>query len=74
MRYEVRVAANGGPQESRFELEQHQPLAVGDMLRQFSMVYQVTEIQPLSAEESEDVDAIIHAEWRAGPAQAGYTP
>jgi hypothetical protein len=73
MRYEVRVAANGGAQESRFELEQDEPLAVGDMLRQFSMVYQVTGIQPLSVDESEDFNAIIHAEWRAGPAQAGYT-
>lgn len=67
VRYDVRVSDG-----SRFELERDEPLAVGDFLQQFSMVYEVKEIRPLSVEESDEFDAIAEVEWRAGPAQAAF--
>jgi hypothetical protein len=72
MRYEVRVAAHGEAEASRFELERDEPLKEDDPITQFSMVYRVKRVQPLDPSESDEFDAIIEAEWVAGPAQAGY--
>jgi hypothetical protein len=66
MRYDVRVLGRG----SRFELERDEPLVVGEMLQQFTMLYEVQGIRPLSTDESEEFDAVAEVEWRAGPAQA----
>jgi hypothetical protein len=65
MRYDVRVSDG-----SRFELEQDE-LNVGGTLMQFSMVYKVKAIRPLSVEESDEFDAIVEVDWLAGPGQAG---
>jgi len=67
MRYDVRVSDG-----SRFELEQDEELKIGDTLQQFSMVYKVKAIRPLSVEESDEFDAIAEVDWRAGPAQSGF--
>jgi hypothetical protein len=67
VRYDVQVSDG-----SRFDLERDEPLAVGEMLGQFSMVYEVKAIRPLSVEESEEFDAVVDVEWRAGPAEAGF--
>jgi hypothetical protein len=40
------------------------------MLQQFTMLYEVQGIRPLSTDESEEFDAVAEVEWRAGPAQA----
>jgi hypothetical protein len=67
MRYDVRVSDG-----SRFELEQDEELKVGGTLHQFSMVYTVKAIQPLTVEESDEFDAIAEVDWLAGPAQVGF--
>jgi hypothetical protein len=72
MRYDIHVAAHSGGQETRFEYERDERLEVGDSIRQFSMVYRVTRVQPLGPSESDDFDAVIEAEWLAGPAQAEF--
>jgi hypothetical protein len=60
VRYEVRVSDG-----SCFEIEREEPPAVGEMLAPFTMVYEVMRVLPGEG----DFDAIIKAEWRAGPAQ-----
>jgi hypothetical protein len=72
VRYEVHVPAHGEAEASRFELEQDEPLKEGDPIRQFSMVYRVTRVQPLDPSESDEFDAIVEADWVAGPAESGY--
>jgi hypothetical protein len=72
VRYEVRVAAHSGGEATRFELEQDEPLKEDDAIRQFSMLYRVKRVQPLDLSESDEFDAIVEAEWAAGPAQAGF--
>jgi hypothetical protein len=66
VRFEVRVSDG-----SRFKLEQDEELKVGGTLHQFSMVYKVKAIRPLSVEESDEFDAIAEVDWLAGPAQFG---
>jgi hypothetical protein len=66
VRYEVRVSDS-----SRFKHEQDEELKVGGTLHQFSMVYKVKAIRPLSVEESDEFDAIAEVDWLAGPAQIG---
>ena len=65
-------APHSGGEASRFELEQDEPLRVDDPIRQFSMVYRVKSVQPLEPSESDEFDAIVEAEWVAGPGEAGY--
>jgi len=36
------------------------------------MVYRVKSVRPLALSESDEFDAIVEAEWVAGPAQAGF--
>jgi hypothetical protein len=72
MRYEVRVAPHSGGEATRFELEQDEPLKEDDPIREFSMVYRVKSVQPLDPSESNEFDAIVEAEWVAGPAQVGF--
>jgi hypothetical protein len=36
------------------------------------MVYRVKRVQPLDVSESDEFDAIVEAEWAAGPAQAEF--
>jgi hypothetical protein len=57
---------------TRFELEQDEPLQVDDAVHQFSMVYRVRAIRPLSPEESDEFDAIAEVDWAAGPAEAAF--
>jgi hypothetical protein len=59
VRYEVRVVSAA----SRFEIERDEPRVVGEMLRQFSMAYEVMRILPGEG----DFDAVVEVEWRAGP-------
>lgn len=66
MRYEVRVL-HPDDIESRFELERDEPLAVGDIIIEGSMAYKATSLQPGTGE----FDAVIVAEWFAGPAEFG---
>jgi hypothetical protein len=56
---------------STFELERDEPLAAGDFLHQFSTVYEVKAIRPLSAEEADKFDAVAEVERQARPAQGG---
>jgi hypothetical protein len=72
MRYDVRVAPRGDAEASRFELERDEPLKEDDPIHQFSMVYRVVSIRPLDPSESDEFDAVIEAEWVAGPAQSGF--
>jgi len=72
VRYDIRVAPHSGGQETRFELEQDEPLKEDDPIRQFSMVYRVKRVQPLDPSESDEFDAIVEAEWVAGPAEFGF--
>jgi hypothetical protein len=70
MRYDVGLSDG-----SRFEHEQDEPLKVGDSIGTMSMVYQVTRVTPLAADESGEFDAVVDAKWMAGPAQgAGHRP
>jgi hypothetical protein len=62
VRYEVRVSDG-----SRFKHEQDEELKVRGTLHQFSMVYKVKAIRPLSVEESDEFDAIAEVDWLAGP-------
>ena len=50
---------------SRFEIERDDPPVVGEMLRQFSMAYEVMRILPGEG----DFAAVVEVEWRAGPAE-----
>jgi hypothetical protein len=67
--HDVRVAPHSGGEATRFEPDREEPLKEGDPIRQLSMVYRVKRILP----GSDDFDAIVEAEWVAGPAQAEYT-
>ena len=57
MRYDVRVLDRGG----RFDLdhEQDEPLTVGEHITLQGMSYQVVNVQPLAAAESDEFDAIL---------------
>ena len=72
MRYDIRVTNTDGS-EGRFELEQDEELKVGSPLRQWSMVYEVRLVLSYGLDESDQFDAVVEADWRLGPAQAGYT-
>jgi hypothetical protein len=63
VRYEVRVPGRGA-----FEIELDEPPKKGDMLRPFSMLYEVMRVLPAEG----DFDGIIEAEWRGGPGEARY--
>jgi hypothetical protein len=67
VRYEVRVEATGGGEETRFELERDEPLIEGQTFAQLSMVYKVLQILPGHG----DFDAVVKAIWQAGPGQSG---
>jgi hypothetical protein len=56
---------------SRFKLEQDEELKFGGTLHEFSMVYKVKAIRPLSVEESDEFDAIAELDWLAVSAQFG---
>jgi hypothetical protein len=64
MRYEVRLKNPNG-RESRFELERDEELKAGDTIGQGTMIYKVVRILP----DSDESDAVVEAEWLAGPAQ-----
>jgi hypothetical protein len=64
--YEVRVS-----DVTRFKVEQDEELKFGGTLHEFSMVYKVKAIRPLSVEESDEFDPIAEVDWLAGPAQFG---
>jgi hypothetical protein len=70
MRYDVRVRPHSGGQGGRFEHEQDEPLEKGAILNPGGMVYRVVSVLPGEA----DFDAVIDAEWLAGPAQGEYRP
>jgi hypothetical protein len=65
MRYEVHVAAHGGGEETRFELERDEPLAEGEPFAQFTMIYKVLSIRP----DHGDFDALVEAQQVGGPGQ-----
>jgi hypothetical protein len=73
VRYEVRVAPLSGGGEGRFELERDEPLKAGDLLRQGDLLYEVIRVLPVD-DSDDDFDVVVVAEWRAGPAQAYFTP
>ena len=62
MRYDVRVEDGG-----RFELEQDEPLATGEILRRGSIVYKVLRVLAAAG----GFDAIVVVESMAGPAEFG---
>ena len=68
--YEVRVAPHSGGGETRFEFEQAEPVKEGDYIPRLNMVYQATRVLPGHGA----FDAVVEAEWRAGPAQAQSQP
>jgi len=68
--YEVHASGPGG-EESRFEFKRDEPLKPGDFINPGTMVYRVVRIL---RDESDQYDAIVEAEWAAGPAQADYVP
>ena len=70
MRYDVRVAPHSGGEASRFEHEQDNPVAEGEVIRAFSISYRVTSVVPLGPSENDEFDAIVEAERVAGPAEA----
>ena len=65
MRYDVRVEDGG-----RFELERHEPVAAGEILRRGPTVYKVLRV--LAAVGG--FDAIVVVELMAGPAESGEDP
>jgi hypothetical protein len=70
MVYEVH-ATNLGGDESRFEFKRDEPLKPGDLIGAGAMSYTVVRILP---DESDQYDAIVEAEWQAGPpADIRYT-
>ncbi len=69
MRYDVRVLNDD---DGRFEHEQDQPLAVGEIIPLTGIGYQVVSIQPLAVEESGDFDAIAEVKKVTGPTEVGY--
>ena len=71
MRYDIRVT-NADGSVGRFELEQDEELKVGSPLRQWSMVYEVRLVLSYGLDESDQFDAVVEADWRLGPVQAGY--
>jgi hypothetical protein len=75
MRYDVHVAAHSGGEATRFELERgdDEQLQEGDFIRSLSMSYRVVSIRPLDPSESDEFDAIVHAEWAVGPAESRYS-
>lgn len=68
MVYEVH-AMHSGADESRFELKGDEPLKPGDFISTGTMSYIVLRILP---DASGQYDAIVEAQWIAGPAQADY--
>jgi hypothetical protein len=67
--YKVRVTNPDGSKSS-FDFTAGEPLRTGDFINPGTMVYKVVRILP---DESVQYDAVIEAEWAAGPAGAGFT-
>lgn len=55
------------------EHEQEEPPKEGDPIRTTNMLYRVVQVMPCGL-ENDEFDAVIEAEWAAGPAQAYFTP
>jgi hypothetical protein len=68
MVYDVRVTLPGGS-PSRFEYEHDDALKVGSFFNPGTMVYKVMRILP---DETDRFDAVVEADWMAGPAQAQF--
>jgi hypothetical protein len=63
VRWHVRVAPHSGGEGGQFELDLDEAPPVGAVLGRGSMVYEVVGVHP--------DEALIEAEWRAGPGQYG---
>jgi hypothetical protein len=74
MRYEVHVAAHSGGQPTRFKHKSEDQLKEGDPIQVPGMTYRVMHVRPLDPSESDEFDAVVEAEWVAGPAQSEYLP
>jgi len=70
MRYDVRVT-NADGSKGQFDVEQDEPLEVDSPLHLTNMVYRVRSVTP-SSDDDDQYDAVVHADWAAGPAQAGF--
>jgi hypothetical protein len=71
--YEVRVKPHYGGDATRFVVERDEPIKERDLLRQLNMLYRVTRVLPATP-DNDEFDFLVEAEWRAGPAQAGFNP
>jgi hypothetical protein len=65
MVYEVRVKNPDGS-ESRFELKRNEAIELGDVITQGTTRYMATRVLP---DESDRFDAVVEAQWFAGPVQ-----
>jgi hypothetical protein len=73
MRYDVYIAAHHGGQPTRLEHDTDEDLQPSHYIDADGITYQVVSVRPLSPDENDDFDAIVEANWCAGPTQAYHT-